>query len=206
MNAVERMLNGDTNAVWDVIEENSRLIHYALKTWYFKDGTNEYDDVVSEVKLTLAKALPRFDSTQGYQLSSYMMVVIVNKLRSIKRIDNRVSTIKTVSIDTPLYVNETNIVTLGDTIPSEDDKKNAFDFEPYVAKLSKEYQDFYYACHHEETRYIGIYKYCEEKGYVYGGRYNERFKAALVKAMGYSPEDTILKHKQKRGAARLESN
>ena len=43
MTAIERMVNGDKNAVWEVIEENSKLIHSALKSWHFKDGTNEYE-------------------------------------------------------------------------------------------------------------------------------------------------------------------
>lgn len=205
MTAIERMVNGDKNAVWEVIEENSKLIHSALKSWHFRDGTNEYDDVVSEIKLILAKSLPKFDPNKGCQLSTYMMTIIFNKLKTIKRAEGKKSTLQMISLETPMYINEKNIVTLGDTLANPEEEER-FDFEPYVAKLSKEYQDFYYACHHEETKYIGIYEYCEKMGYVYGGRYNERFKIALVKAMGYSPDETLLKHKQKRGAAKLKNN
>lgn len=88
----------------EIIEENLGLVHACCKR--FKGKGIEYDDLYMAGCVGLIKAVDNFDSTKGFQLSTYAVPVILGE---IKRLFREGGTVKVSRSIKELYLKITNL-------------------------------------------------------------------------------------------------
>ena len=88
----------------EIIEENLGLVHACCKR--FKSKGIEYDDLYMAGCVGLIKAVDNFDSTKGFQLSTYAVPVILGE---IKRLFREGGTVKVSRSIKELYLKITNL-------------------------------------------------------------------------------------------------
>ena len=112
----------DTNDIDTNIQQNERLIWYALHKYYPQYLKDE--DMVQELRITLWRCLELYDETQGTSFSSYCVHAMVNRIRNIHRqqtLAGKIPSRLMDSLDAPISITEYRSITLKDTIeaPSE---------------------------------------------------------------------------------------
>lgn len=132
-----------------LIEQNEKLVYHIWNKRFSAYETNwaYKDDLIQIGRIALWKACLNFDPSKGSEFSSYACQAIYNDmLCAITRKYNKLMS-NEVSYDTIVYTDpKGNIVTIADTIPSED----AFD----AIEMKVAVEQFLSTCKNPRTRYI----------------------------------------------------
>ena len=130
------MLNGEksTEAKNKLINHNLRLVAHITKKYYY--NKNDPDDLISIGTIGLIKAVNTFNPGKGIKLSSYASRCIENEIlmyfRSLKKLS------LDVSINEPIETDKNgNILTLMDTISTDDSVVDKIDVKVKIQKLKK---------------------------------------------------------------------
>lgn len=130
------MLNGEESveAKNKLINHNLRLVAHITKKYYY--NKNDPDDLISIGTIGLIKAVNTFNPGKGIKLSSYASRCIENEIlmyfRSLKKLS------LDVSINEPIETDKNgNILTLMDTISTDDFVVDKIDVKVKIQKLKK---------------------------------------------------------------------
>lgn len=130
------MLNGEKSneAKNKLINHNLRLVAHITKKYYY--NKNDPDDLISIGTIGLIKAVNTFNPGKGIKLSSYASRCIENEIlmyfRSLKKLS------LDVSINEPIETDKNgNILTLMDTISTDDFVVDKIDVKVKIQKLKK---------------------------------------------------------------------
>ena len=130
------MLNGEKSNEEKnkLINHNLRLVAHITKKYYY--NKNDPDDLISIGTIGLIKAVNTFNPEKGIKLSSYASRCIENEIlmyfRSLKKLS------LDVSINEPIETDKNgNILTLMDTISTDDSVVDKIDVKVKIQKLKK---------------------------------------------------------------------
>ena len=130
------MLNeeGNIDAKNKLINHNLRLVAHITKKYYY--NKSDPDDLISIGTIGLIKAVNTFNPGKGIKLSSYASRCIENEIlmyfRSLKKLS------LDVSINEPIETDKNgNILTLMDTISTDDSVVDKIDVKVKIQKLKK---------------------------------------------------------------------
>ena len=117
-----------------LINHNLRLVAHITKKYYY--NKNEPDDLISIGTIGLIKAVNTFNPQKGIKLSSYASRCIENEIlmyfRSLKKLSLDVSINEHIETD-----KNGNILTLMDTISTDDSVVDKIDVKVIMQKLKK---------------------------------------------------------------------
>lgn len=116
-----------------IVLNNLNLVPFTIKRYHlFKDGFNDYEEMLQEGYLALVKAVENFDNNLNSEFSSYAVKCILSLTR------NRMYYNMNKSLDDPIN-QENEDITLGDTIKDEsiDIEKEAIN-QKFFSEIRKE--------------------------------------------------------------------
>lgn len=126
--------SGDRKAKDKLIKHNLRLVAHITKKYYF--NKSDPDDLISIGTIGLIKAVNTFKPEKGIRLSSYASRCIENEILMYFRNSKKSSL--DVSMDEPIETDKNgNILTLMDTIATDDSVVDEIDTKINIQKLGK---------------------------------------------------------------------
>lgn len=131
---INLLKSGNDDAKNKLIQHNLRLVAHITKKYYFNKG--DPDDLISIGTIGLIKAVNTFKPEKGIRLSSYASRCIENEILMYFR--NTKKTALDVSMDEPIETDKNgNVLTLIDTIATDDCVVDEIDTKINIEKLSK---------------------------------------------------------------------
>ncbi len=131
---IDLLKKGDINAKNKLIRHNLRLVAHITKKYYF--NKSEPDDLISIGTIGLIKAVNTFNSDKGIRLSSYAARCIENEI--LMHFRNSKKSSLDISINEPIETDKNgNILTLMDTIATDDSVVDKIDTKINIQKLGK---------------------------------------------------------------------
>lgn len=131
---LELLRSGDASAKSRLINHNLRLVAHITKKYYF--NKSEPDDLISIGTIGLIKAVNTFNPDKGIRLSSYAARCIENEI--LMHLRGSKKSALDVSINEPIETDKNgNILTLMDTIASDDSVVDQIDTKINIQKLGK---------------------------------------------------------------------
>ncbi len=136
---LDLLKSGSTYAKNKLIKHNLRLVAHITKKYYL--NKSDPDDLISIGTIGLIKAVNTFNPEKGIRLSSYASRCIENEV--LMHFRNLKKTSMDISINEPIETDKNgNILTLMDTIASNDSVIDKIDTKINIQKLKK-YMDKY---------------------------------------------------------------
>ncbi|MBR0423574.1 MAG: RNA polymerase sporulation sigma factor SigK [Clostridia bacterium] len=131
---IDMLQSNNTEAKNKLINHNLRLVAHITKKYYY--NKSDPDDLISIGTIGLIKAVNTFNPQKGIKLSSYASRCIENEIlmyfRSLKKLA------LDVSINEPIETDKNgNILTLMDTISTDDFVVDKIDVKVKIQKLKK---------------------------------------------------------------------
>ncbi len=131
---INLLKSGDKDAKNKLIKHNLRLVAHITKKYYF--NKSDPDDLISIGTIGLIKAVNTFKPEKGIRLSSYASRCIENEILMYFR--NSKKTSLDVSMDEPIETDKNgNVLTLMDTIATDDSVVDEIDTKINIQKLNK---------------------------------------------------------------------
>lgn len=126
--------SGNKDAKNKLIKHNLRLVAHITKKYYF--NKSDPDDLISIGTIGLIKAVNTFKPEKGIRLSSYASRCIENEILMYFR--NSKKTSLDISMDEPIETDKNgNVLTLMDTIATEDSVADEIDTKINIQKLNR---------------------------------------------------------------------
>ena len=118
LETIQKAQTGDENAIAQVIEENTGLISQALINWGYVPKSDEFEDVMSDIKVEmLNKIIPRYDPSRG-AFSTFLSTAVSNYLKNLPTRKEYKGREKEISMETPISED----ITLGETLEDSTSK------------------------------------------------------------------------------------
>ena len=112
LETIQKAQTGDEDAIAQVIEENMGLISQALINWGYVPRSDEFEDVMSDIKVEmLNKIIPRYDPSRG-AFSTFLSTAVSNYLKNLPTRKEYKGREKEISMETPISED----ITLGETL------------------------------------------------------------------------------------------
>ncbi len=132
---IELLKSGNVHAKDKLIKHNLRLVAHITKKYYLNKKSDS-DDLISIGTIGLIKAVNTFKPEKGIKLSSYAARCIENEI--LMHFRNSKKTSLNISINEPIETDKNgNILTLMDTIATDDSIIDKIDTKVNIQKLSK---------------------------------------------------------------------
>lgn len=131
---IKLLEKGDKTAKDKLVEHNLRLVAHIAKKYHC--DKYDPDDLISIGTIGLIKAIDTFNSSKGIRLSSYASRCIENEI--LMHFRNSKKSSLDLSINEPIETDKNgNVLTLIDTIPSDDSIFDTVDTNINIQKLNK---------------------------------------------------------------------
>jgi RNA polymerase sporulation-specific sigma factor len=136
---IDLLKKGDIDAKNTLIKHNLRLIAHITKKYYF--NKSDPDDLISIGTIGLIKAVNTFKADKGIRLSSYAARCIENEI--LMHFRNSKKSSLDISINEPIETDKNgNVLTLMDTIATDDSVVEKIDTKINIQKLGKDITKF----------------------------------------------------------------